>query len=811
MFRNRLMASVAPLIMLGFGGLAHAQTAQPPASPPPASPPAATSDQPATSTLGEIVITAEHVTENLQRAAMPVDAVSGANLSKAGITNATTLGELVPGLAAPDFGGGTVSYFIRGVGNFSEEPFGDPAIAYNYDNVYLGLQVETGIPFYDLQRVEVLKGPQGTLYGRNATGGAINVLPNQPQTGVFGGYVNAGYGNYSAYDVEGAVNIPIGDETALRFSGDVVGHGPYLSDGTSDEDTKSFRAQILSHITPQLTVRISGDYTDVGGVGAGGTYLGDYTYAGPAGYIFHPTGFAASNGSQSPSSEAFLQTLNAAPAGRNLPADTTRPFIDNKLYGTEAEIDYDTGFGTLTVIPAWRGADADFGYGTIGTPAQVTEKINQYSIEARFLGRRIGIFDYSAGALYYAQDQAGTFVIDQGPIDVFQNYVDNLDSYAFFGRATANLTDQFRVVGGVRYTVDHTAFNGAAEALTIVCLPNAISGCPGGPEFQFSTTPGGQPLPVPSIPIGGGAYVPTHPTPTTIISRTDTIVPQSSLTDTAPTFRVALEYDVAPHSLLYASVETGYRSGGFNIAGGGNDEIYQPEHITAYTIGSKNRFFDSRIELNGELFLWKYTNQQVSHLTEDAAGNANNIVQNIGASTNQGVEVEGRFLVTSLTLLTANVQYLDATDNAFTYRAQIPSGLPPVTGCPYTLVSAGLYSVNCSGMPAFNSPKWTINLGIEQTIPLDQYKLVVSANTQYLSSRYVAFDYLPQELAPAVWQSNAQVALSPDEGKWTLAVYVRNIENTRYPVNIARFPTGDFLVETTTPPLTFGVQASARF
>ena len=462
------------------------------------------------------------------------------------------------------------------------------------------------------------------------------------------------------------------------------------------------------------------------------------------------------------------------------------------------------------MIPAVRAANIDFGYGTLDTPAETRENDSQESLELRFAGRRLGIFDYTFGGLYFHQDQKGNFVLDQGPIDVFQNYNDTTSSYAGFARITANLTDQLRLVGGARYTVDDKQFTGVSEALTIVCPSNPNTGCPKGPDFPFATTPSGQPLPVPSM---SGAALPVLGTGT-IVSRDNTIVPQTSLTDRAPTFRAAIEYDVTPHSFLYGSVETGYRSGGFNLASSSatvQDATYKPEYITAYTVGSKNRFFDNRLELNGEAFVWKYRDQQVSHLTVDAAGSPNNIVQNVGRSTNQGAEVESRYLLTPLTVATANLQFLDAHYNSFVYTAQAANGLPPNTACPYHAVGGGAYTVDCSDRTSFNSPKYTVNFGLEQTIPLQNYKLIASANTQYLTRRYVAFDYLPQELAPAVWQSNAQLSLSPNYGRWDLTFFVQNIEDVRYSVNIARLPTGDFLANTTTPPRLFGARVDVKF
>ena len=230
------MRSVAPLAFLALGSSAQAESlAAAPPSPPPASssapnagptPGPAPITAPSGNTLGEIVVTPQRRSENPQKAAVSVDAVTGGDLAKNGITDSTTLSNLIPGLSAPAAGGGNVFYFIRGVGNFTSAPYSESVVAVNLDNVYLGLPIVSSAPFFDLERVEVLKGPQGTLYGRNATGGAININAEKPQIGAYSGYVTASYGNYDAYTAEGAVNLSVADRSALRISTDFIGH-PY--------------------------------------------------------------------------------------------------------------------------------------------------------------------------------------------------------------------------------------------------------------------------------------------------------------------------------------------------------------------------------------------------------------------------------------------------------------------------------------------------------------------------------------------------------------------------------------------------------
>ena len=271
----------------------------------------------------------------------------------------------------------------------------------------------------------------------------------------------------------------------------------------------------------------------------------------------------------------------------------------------------------------------------------------------------------------------------------------------------------------------------------------------------------------------------------------------------------AVEFDVAPRSLVYASVETGYRSGGFSAAAG--FETYQPEFIDAYTIGMKNRFFGNRVQLNLEAFLWDYKNQQVNFVGLDINGRNANRTQNVGASRIKGVEVDGRFLITPTTLLSADVQYLDAKQKRFSYPAG--PGNPPLTGCnvSFNATLQSPFRVDCSGFQSYNSPKWTINLAAQQTIPLGDYRIVVGADTQHKSSRNIGFAYLPQQRIGSDWISNAQVQFGPEDEQWSISAFVRNIENERTLTFASTHPTAQFLTAGQTPPRTYGVSAKFDF
>ena len=751
-------------------------------------------------TLGEVIVTAQQRGENLQKAAVPVDVVKGSDLVASGVTSVDYINKLVPALTIEGTGSGNI-IFIRGVGNFALQTSSDPAVAFNYDGIYIGRPISTATTFYDLQRIEVLKGPQGTLYGRNATGGAINVIPEQPILNRFTGYASTSFGNYGTSDTEGAVNLPVGDNAAFRVSGAYVRHDGYLADGTSSEDAGGVRVQFKDALTPDVTLRLSGDYAHQGGTGQGESYLLKYT-PNPATLqnIVTPSNIPLSQGEFSPEGQAFLQTVTAGTAGRTFVPFTNRPFEDNSVYGLHLQLDWTTPIGVVTILPAWRHTDKD----NLAVPGFILADLqsdNQYSVETRLVGSYNHVLDYNAGIYFYDETINDQQSANVESLSTFTQAHYRTDSYAAYGRLTWHVTDKLRLSGGVRYTDDLKDFHTASQTLVLVCrLP---TGCPAAPLLPYTATLAEQPF-VPAA--SGGVSVSGAGT---IVSRSDTAA-RSALSVQKPTYRFGVEYDLAPRSLGYATVEKGYRSGGFNTAAG--FLTYAPETITAYTVGLKNRFFDNRLQLNLEGFDWEYHDQQLTTLGADSSGRPVAFTRNIGQSRIRGGEAELKYAVTPQTIFTADVQYLDAYYRSFKYQSPVAGGVP-LTGCRVALDTATptFYDVDCTGRPSFNTPHWTLNGALQHTIPIGGYDLVLSANTQYRGGRYTSFEYLAAEHVGPTTQTDLQAAVSPSDGKWTVALYIHNLEDDRFQVYANPGVQANILVTDSAQPRLYGARLSAKF
>jgi iron complex outermembrane receptor protein len=779
--------------------------------------------------LAEIIVTAQRVTESSQRAPIAIDVISPEDLVRQNVVRAEDLSRTTTALSATgSTGGPTTVFFVRGVGNATVNAYSDPAISFNYDGVYIGRPSSTSGVFYDLQRVEVLKGPQGTLYGRNATGGAINVIPNRPKLNDTSVDFSLGYGNYDWLTGQAALNVPLGDKVAMRVAGSVSRHDGFINDGTGKQREYAGRAQVYAEPTDNLDLRLGFDFSHHGGSSLSGFYLGkvDPTFGptGFAGYQFTPTGFSPNQGLFDPASQALLASRFVSQVGRAGEVIDGIPFNDDDYWGVTAELNYHTDAGTLTIQPAYREASLAYQFNGVFRGAFSAEKDKQTSVEARWAGDIGTAVDYLIGGIYFDEDIAATARYDQHTLTPYQNFTTGTESWAGFGKVTLHATDKLSLTAGGRYTSDKKRFDGTSNVYILFCGNPAPPQdfCPNLPfipvleteqEFRDFYTSRGIPItPVPLFalpPQAGGSQT----APFVLFSP---IVIDSGLKNDKFTYRLAAEYDITPRNMVYASYETGYHAGGFSFARG--VESYKPETIDAYTIGSKNRFLGNTLQVNVEAFLWKYKDQQFSQFGYDLGNPPATVflTRNIGNSTIKGIDLDVDLKATPTTLLSASVQYLHGKYDSFTYF--VPNqGLPPNSTCafaPTTQTVNGtvlaLYQIDCSGKPAFNSPRWSFILNGEQTVPFDAFRVVLQAGTRYRSSAYSTADYLPYMKSKANFVSDASITLSDNDERMFVSFYVRNIENNRRQLG-GNITTANLVVTAVEQPRTYGVRIGGKF
>jgi iron complex outermembrane receptor protein len=723
--------------------------------------------------IPEIIVTAQRREENLQKAAIAVSAVAGDTLVRNSISQATDLTRLVPSLQIAPASSLTQIY-LRGVGTFGSNAFAEQGVAFNLDGVYLSRPAAPAGLFYDLERIEVLKGPQGTLYGRNATGGALNVITAKPKLGELGGNLNAEYGNYNAIKASGAVNVPIGEHVAFRLAGQYAKHDGYYSDGYDDEDTQAVRGQLRGDTGTGLDATLSIDYAHVGGKGSGGTImplLDGKSRLGPS----DPRVIAE-----------YLSRSPTAPVPQFIARGDG--YQDNRFFGAAVTINADLDFAKLTVIPAYRKTDLDFVSYASSFLIDVTENSEQMSLETR-LSNKSGPLNWVVGGYYFSEHILADQFFNQASNGTRIKSRLGTDSYAFFGQGTWSLTDTFRLTGGVRYTNESKMQATEAHTLPFVGFVPAV----------FPLVP--IILDIPSF-------------------------PKTDVTFSKVTWKGGVEFDIGPRSLLYASVSTGFKSGALFAAEGVN--YSRPETLRAYTIGSKNRFFDNKLQFNVEAFYWDYKDQQITHLgaVQVATTPGGPIfgpvfaTENAGAATIYGAEAEIQFQPTHADLFTANVQYLHARYDTLQYQFYSTSGAAPVVGCATALTTqigasptARIYNVNCSGRPVVNAPTWSINAGYQHIFSLGQSgRIIAGADTRIESSRYLSIDYLALGRQGSYMMSNARLTYETAGGRYSLTGFVNNIENTLVFSNSLQSPAkSGTIYNQLRPPRTYGVRASVKF
>lgn len=735
--RSNLFRATTALIALVAGEPALAQEVRSPTAQ------ADPSDQ-----TGDIIVTAQKREATLARTPIAMSALNGEDLAKRGISTLDEALRAATGVHVEAISqGGQV--FIRGVGSSIDPQFADPAVALMTDGVYNGRTEGITGDGFDIDRVEVLRGPQGTLYGRNATGGVVNVITRAPKLDGFSGYARLQVGNYDSIRGEAAVNVPIVvDHVAMRLAGFKTKRDGFIGRGNWDLDAYGFRGSLLLEPSPGFRVLARAEVYDEDDAG-----IQSVAVPGSAGKLTFPPAIFYTNFDPALPASALIPRLPNGwdsdqpndvwssspefPAGRHK--------IHSELYSLQIEADL--GFANLTVLPAYSTHDtlleSQYFFGNLTGPYQAQTPASTYkSVETRLASKAGAPFEWIVGA-YYLSNTNSPLTVAQGP---FTQVVtrDPSKTLAFFGEAKVPLSSTFRLVGGLRYSRDN---NGNSNRIT-------ATGFDSGP-IDFSQK----------------------------VSST--------------TFKFGFEYDAGTTGLLYAHVASGFKQGGISMTVPA--QTFKPERLLDYEIGYKNdRLLDGRASLFASFFYYQYSDYQLASNTTLQLGNTGEagsffLVGNAGNSRIFGLEIEPSYRVTDDDRVRASFTWLKTRYGAYI----LPNN-------PY--VNQGDFQLE--GRQMANSPEFTASFGYEHVWRLSTgAKLTAGGNIRYSSSYYASPEqYLPGAYQKAFTRSDAQLRYQPSSGAWSIGAYVQNIENKAQTTYV--YPAYRRFVS---QPRTYGISAEINF
>jgi iron complex outermembrane receptor protein len=538
--------------------------------------------------IADIVVTAQKRAENVQDIPLAITAVSGDTLAERQVTGVDALATIAPSV---NFGtyGGSARIAVRGIGFDTVNPGAEGRIAYHVDGVYIsrpGAQLGT---FFDVERVEVLRGPQGTLYGRNATGGSINVITRQP-TREPSGYANLTVGNFGRVAVDAALSGALTDGVSARIavmSNNRGGYGKNEFTGNDIDDANQRGARVMLRLEPTeaLTIDLSGDYYRENDHAYGIHYFGQYSPAIPLrGVVLG--GHTASR----------LRNINSEFDPKN----------DRELYGFSGTATLDLGDVTLKSITAYRHSDYRVLTELDQTELPLTifpffERAHQFSEELQLSGK-FGRSNWIVGGYYFKENIYGgsqvtrNLAVVGGPNRMTNGYraegETDTEAMAIFGQIDFALTDAIKLIAGARY--NH-------ETIDI------------RDQFQLD-------------------FVRDY-SPTASLNNLPGFPRSATTSNNAFTPKLGVEYNAGNDLLLYATVSKGFKSGGFNL--GVNVPAFSPEKIWAYEGGVKFTTADRALRANLAGFYYDYKNLQVSKVI-----NSQVITENAASASLYGAELE---------------------------------------------------------------------------------------------------------------------------------------------------------------------------
>ena len=720
--------------------------------------PAVAAADPGDTGIADIVVTAQRREERLQSVPIAITAIDGRGLEQAGIRDITRLETLTPGLTVGQTGSDSRPA-LRGVNtDNSRNAQADATVAFFLDGIYQSSNQQALQGFYDLARVEVQRGPQGTLYGRNSFGGNISLFSNLP-TDRLEGSVRGEYGSFNRYRADGVFNVPLGDTLSLRFAGQYD-----KSDGYERNITPGgTRAGDIDDFNGRLSLRWrADDKTDI--VVRGTVWTGNG--AGAAAYEYKVQGIQVNAAGNQDIAGTVIVPINprarqsdiASLPAAGVPVPTDPWTIDSNTPSTRKLRDYagsidvsrDLDFAKLKILGSYtdfdvkRTSDGDFTFANVRFNQQ-RSKNKTGTAEVQLASNAGSPFQYVVGA-YYLNTKASEYF--QQFRYTFNAFTDNVltnfntESAAVFGQASYQLTPDLRATGGIRYTDDRKSASG----------------------IDFANLTAGQP----------------------------TVSPYASRHFRKVTWRGALDYQVTSDQLLYASVSSGFRSGGFNTFITAPAPLtFNPETVTAYEIGAKTRWLDGMLQINLSAFINDFKAIQ----NNGYDGNTNlTYTQNVGGRIARGVEAEIQIRPVREFQVYVTAAYLDAH-----YRAGAAAFDP---------INSNLISI--AGNQSGFSPNWRVNTGISYDIAVGEGRVTPRVSTSFVS-RYYATDFNAFiERQAAYTKTDVRLTYTAPKDRFTIEGFATNLENTAS-ISGGEFGGRGAYFIAFAPPRQYGVAAGFKF
>ncbi|MGL5838784.1 MAG: TonB-dependent receptor [Sphingorhabdus sp.] len=782
--------------------------------------------------IEDIIVTAQRREENIQDVSIAIQAITGEGLAKSGVTDVSRLDLITPGVTFARYGADS-KISMRGANSNNTFLDASPSVGVFIDGVYRPRAAQQTRAFFDVNRVEVLKGPQGTLYGRNTLAGAVNLYSNGPEMGSFGGGVLASYSRFNTFRAEGYVNAPISENVAVRFAGMFERGDGWVENLAGEDlgspDTLSFRGSIRyeapggGDMTLRVTkIRERGNVTGLfalTGVCRNVTAEGLTDPSGTFQDCRNPR--RGSLGSRDFDDLGKLQVL--------------KDFVhEDKIDEFNATLELNAPLGDSLAVKgifSYTDFDLDLGQDSDFSEVQVSadflrERVKSTTAEIQLSSSNESPFQFTIGG-YASRDEidfvsgAIRFAVDdqlvrplitvpgfpttqlrrldptpivspqinlgdpalpgRPAIIAGRNYggqssnnfqYNNTLSLGLFGQASYEIVEGLRLVGGIRYSSDDKKsvdYGGARSSTTLV-----------GPQF---------PLTIPRT-IDG-----FNTDPRLFTSLQDRKYENF-------TYRAAVEYDVNPDVLLFATYATGFLSGSLSTAGTSTDD-QKSENIEA---GIKSRLLDNKLQFNASIYRTKYTNLVTSFQRANNSGGVDTVSINGGDIKATGAEAVIEARPVEGLRLTLALSYLDSEFGTFAVLAphQLVNGNPTATG----------RFVNLSGVTPQFAPKFTTSFIAAYDFDLGESGKITPQVQFYYSGRYSSQTQLSfldsAGTQPSFTKTDLRIGWTSADDRFGIEGFVENLENEIVKQRVTYG--GDGIEQAVFGyPRNYGIRARARF